>query len=483
MNIKILRKAFGILTAGALMSLYSIGALAYDFTPYAVNGGDREELTLFSEAAYMVDMDTGEVFIDRGADEERVPASLTKIVTALVVLEDLGGDEEVLKNTFLSAGEEAFYELYDSGAAVAGIMAYEEVSCYDLLAALLIPSACDAANVIAYGLYGSPEAFAERMDQVAGSLGMDHSHFTNAHGLWDDDHYSSCRDMAAACLYALETYPVFAELTSMADYTMSPTDMHQEGIYISNTNYMLDSYSGYYYPACKGIKTGTLDTAGRCLASYAVEDGRRFLTVTMGAPMEKTGEDYEKGSEDPYSVYGEPVVYHNLLDHIGLYDWALSSMEERTLISAGDSLTVVMVEGSADSAAVSLAAQESYSLLWPSDQLLPEPEKVIELNDEISAPIKKGQRLGTLKVSCAGEMGTEIPLVAMEDIDRAADTEVTSGPEEKAPLPESAEGEKEENDEKEKSSSPLPWVLGLCALTCVSAGAVSILREKRKSGK
>lgn len=107
---------------------------------------------------------------------------------------------------------------------------------------------------------------------------------------------------------------------------MASTSYHSDGTDIYNTNLMLDSMTDYYYSYAKGIKTGTLDSAGRCLASYAEYEGTTYLIVTMGAPMDKLEEDVKKGEKDPDSIYGGDNVYYNLLDHISLYKWAFSSL-------------------------------------------------------------------------------------------------------------------------------------------------------------
>lgn len=255
-----------------------------------------------------------------------MPASLTKIMTAVVLLDKFKGDEQKLKDTYYSAGSEAFDELYDTGASTADIQPGEEVSCYDLLAALLIPSSCEAANIIALNVSDSITGFTDLMNEKAEKLGMENTHFSNAHGLWAQQNYSSCKDMATLCEYAISKYQVFRDIVCLPSYHMASTSYHSDGTDIYNTNLMLDSMTDYYYSYAKGIKTGTLDSAGRCLASYAEYEGTTYLIVTMGAPMDKLEEDVKKGEEDPDSIYGGDNVYYNLLDHINLYKWAFSSL-------------------------------------------------------------------------------------------------------------------------------------------------------------
>lgn len=430
MNAKIIKNLSAAVCA--LVFFFScfggIAASAFNFTPITGIGenGETEELSLKSESVYMFNMDTGDVIIDKDSDKERVPASLTKIMTAIVLLDEFDGDEEKLKSTKYSAGSEAFDELYDTGASTADIQPNEEVTCYDLLCALMLPSACEAANIIAIGVSGSLEKFADKMNDKAEELGLEHTHFSNAHGLSGDNNYSSCADIAKMCVYALDTYPVFADVVSMYDYTLSPTEYHPDGTYIYSTNMMLSPDSLYYYSYCRGIKTGTLDTAGRCLASYAVCDGKRYMIVTMGAPLEKTAEDEEKGNSDPSSVYAADTVYYNLIDHINLYEWAFGWLEETEFVDPDSELREAKVEfGEDDRDYVNLKPKTGFKKYWPSYISTDEVKQEIEVSDNIIAPVYEGDELGKLTLTYEGETIAEIPLVATESVNRSKTAEKT----------------------------------------------------------
>ena len=140
---KKLRVIAALLCAALIFAdMGSFTASALSFVPTAVDAdGERSEVKLYSDCVYMVNMDSGEVVVDINSEKEVPPASLTKLMTAVVLLDELGGDESTLRNKMMSAGTEAFDELYDTGAATADIQPNESVSAYDLLAALLIPSA------------------------------------------------------------------------------------------------------------------------------------------------------------------------------------------------------------------------------------------------------------------------------------------------------------------------------------------------------
>lgn len=425
---KLIPKAVCMITAAVvfILNTAAISADAFNFTP--VKGKDEDNnyirLELNSESVYMINMDTGEVLIDIESKKQRVPASITKIMTAIVLLDEFEGDEQRLKSTKYSAGSEAFDELYGTGASTADIQPYEEVSCYDLLAALMIPSACEAANIIAVGMCGSIDAFVEKMNAKAAELGMDDSHFSNAHGLSGDNNYTTCEDIAKMCMYALDKYDVFADIVAMYDYVLAPTEFHPEGTYIFNTNYMLSIDSPYYYSYCRGIKTGTLDLSGRCLASYSVYDGKRYLIVTLGAPLDKKEEDYEKGYSHPLSVYAYDTVYYNLIDHINLYEWAFDYIEDREIVDKNSEIREAKVEFGEDGRDyVTLKPESGYSISMPAYIKDEEIKREIVVYDNVIAPVYKGDKLGELTITYDGDEIARIPLLATEAVNRSKPAE------------------------------------------------------------
>ncbi len=449
-------------TAGALR------ADALDFQPITGfdEDGEPKELTLRSESVYMFNMDTNDVLIDIDSDKQRVPASLTKIMTAIVLLDEFDGDEELLKSTRYSAGSEAFDELYGTGASTADIQPFEELSCYDLLCALMLPSACEAANIIAIGMCGSIDRFVEKMNEKAKELKMNDSHFSNAHGLSGDNNYTTCADIAKMCVYALDTYPVFAEIVSMYDYTLPPTDFHPDGTYIYNTNSMLCESSLYYYNGCMGIKTGTLDLAGRCLASYAVSEEGRYMIVSMGAPLDKLEEDIAKGEENPDSVYADDVVYYNFIDHINLYEWAYDWIEETSFVDPASELREAKVEFGADGVDyVTLKPQEGFSRLWPTYIKTDEVKREIEVCDNVIAPVYAGDQLGRITLTYQGETLAEIPLVATNSVNR------------------SKTAEKAEIAKAYPKSNEFKWAVIIIIVFAVSFVSIHIIRIQKKYKK
>jgi D-alanyl-D-alanine carboxypeptidase (penicillin-binding protein 5/6) len=424
MKYGILKKCCSLICVFALLSVsvFDISAGAFNFTPVSGydDDGNLADLELNSEAVYMMDMNTGDVLVNINADEQRSPASMTKIMTAIIMLDYFDGDPDAMQSTKYSAGTEAFDELYELGASTADIQPYEEVTCYDLLYALMLPSACEAANIIAIGMCGNVDDFVEKMNAKAEELGMENTHFANPHGLYDENNYSSCEDVAKMCTYAIENYSVFTDVVSTYSYTLSPTEYHTEGTTVYNTNYMLSSDSLYSYSYCRGIKTGTLNEAGRCLASYAVNNGQRYMTVTMGAPMEKKDEDVKKGEEDSSSVYAADTVYYNLIDHINLYEWAFNWLDEASFVDKSSELCEAYVEyGENKRDYVTLKPKSGFSKIWPTYISTDEVEQDITVYDNIVAPVYAGDELGMLTLTYEGEVIAEIPLVATESVARS----------------------------------------------------------------
>ena len=381
-------------------------------------------IDLHSQAVYMYNMDTGEVVVSIRASEQRVPASLTKIMTCVIVLDTYKNDLSLLETKKVSAGVEAFEELWGTGCSTADIQMDEEVSYYDLLHALMIPSGCEAANIIAVNISGSIDAFVNRMNAKARELGMTNTHFSNAHGLFAEDNYTTCEDMAKLCEYAIETYPLFNEIVSKPNYTMAPTTEHPDGTLIVNTNKMLHVGSEYYYPYATGIKTGNLNEAGRCLASTASKDGMTYLIVSMGAPSK---------DED-----GNSVMY-NCEDHVNLYTWAFSQLEypNPPILSPDSELTDIEVKYGDERTKVNLKPATGFECLWPKAQQVYESDsaevksykqsiekvtdikKKIVLKDDVVAPVNKGDVLGYVELTYNGTVLAKIDLVATESVERS----------------------------------------------------------------
>ena len=245
------------------------GAFAQDYTA-AVN----------PSSVLLMNADSGEVLFSKNPSDRVYPASTTKILTALVVLDRVEDSSETV--TVPAEALEGIHEGDDS-TLVPMLKAGEQLSIRDLIYGLMLVSGNDTAAVLARHIAGSEEAFAGLMNEMAASLGMTNSHFTNPHGVQDSEHYSTAEDMAKLCKAAMDNAE-FMQIVARGSYTIPATNLTAERSLI-NTNLLLfegDSLPGTEYDYATGIKTGYTPTAGGCLVSTAEKNGLRLMCLVFG---------------------------------------------------------------------------------------------------------------------------------------------------------------------------------------------------------
>lgn len=402
-----------------LMILPTVTASAVNFKPISSIGEDGKpvDLQLYSKACCMVDLDTGDTIYQNNADKEMPIATLNMLMTALLVVEKYP-DTHALKNTQVSAGSEAYDELYDQGTPTADIQPNEKVSYYDLICAMILQSSCEAANIVAMNLGGNLAGFTKQMNDRAKALGLEHTKFSSAHGYWTSGNYSSCSDIAKLSRHILENSAILKDIVSLSEHTMAKTDQHPQGTTLYNNNVLLNSASQYYYSAVKGLKTGTSNEAGRCLSSYAVVEGTNYLIVSLGAPLEKLEQDEQKGKDNPDSVYANDYIYYSLIDHINLYNWSKTYLVKSDFLNPDSEIRDVKVMyGDKDYA--NLKAQKGYSRMWPSYIKTDEIKREITVKENIVAPVEVGDVLGEMKLVYNGEVIASLDLVSTTQVKRS----------------------------------------------------------------
>lgn len=251
----------------------------------------------------LINRTTGEVLAERGADVITYPASITKVMTVITAMEELDN----LNQTY-TITKDLINRLVAAEASRAGFSAGEVVKAKDLLYAALLPSGADGSVGLAELVSGSEEEFGKLMTEKAKKLGMTNTNFTNATGLHDDNHYSTCRDMAILMNYALEN-PEFREMITAEYYQSSPTNIHESGIWMRSSmfrNLQLEMIHRDYF---LGGKTGYTEEAGLCLASIAEHNGQEFMLITMGAG---NGSNYPR-----WQVKDAAAVYDALFAQLG----------------------------------------------------------------------------------------------------------------------------------------------------------------------
>lgn len=289
------RKIIVRLTAAALLLFLGMRA---------VRGGLRQPEEkdildgLYSPYAVLMDAESGEMIAERNGRERLYPASLTKMMTAILTIESIS---DLDRRLILPA--DAVTLAYAQDASVAGFCPDEDVSYRDLLYGMLLPSGAECCIACAREIAGSEDAFAQMMNQKAAEIGMKDTHFCNAAGLHEKGHYSTASDLACLLRYALQN-GTFREIFTSSNYVVGPTAHHPEGFTMQSTMFISLYEAGIDGSVILGGKTGYTEQAGLCLASLAEIDGREYILVTAGAP----------GSHDtePLHIYDACTVYGRL---------------------------------------------------------------------------------------------------------------------------------------------------------------------------
>lgn len=257
-------------------------------------------LPINSEYALLIDLESGAILFDKNGTEKMYPASMTKIMTAVVALEHIKDlNEKILLN------EAIFQPIYDANAATAGFLPGESVRVIDLLSGLLLPSGAECAVGLAEYTAGSESSFVKLMNDKAQEIGMSGSNFTNTTGLHDGNHYSTAMDMALLFKYALEN-DTFYEIITRSRYSTPATNRHDGGITFYSTLFSNADSTEFDGGMILGGKTGFTGEAGQCLASFAVKDGNKYILVTSGAIGDnKTQKLHIDDAFTVYSAIGE----------------------------------------------------------------------------------------------------------------------------------------------------------------------------------
>lgn len=355
-------------------------------------------------AGLLVDVQYDTILYEKNAQSKRYPASITKVMTALLVIEALErGDLQT--DTLLTCKSTSLEDItWDSSTQ--NIKVGEQMSVEELLYCLLCASANEAGNILAEGVSGSIPAFVEAMNTRAQELGMTNTHFVNPHGLHNNDHYSTAYDIYLMTREAMR-YPLFQKIVGTADHTVPATNMSDARRFF-NTNALLSNwqYTGYTYSAATGVKTGHTGEAGYCLVASAQSNGRTLISVVLGA--------------ENVIPPGGTVERRQFSESSKMLKWGFSNFKVHTLLGPGTLMSEVPV---------TLGKNVSYVLGGPAEiieTVLPidlDPElvqtEVTLLRESVEAPVKQGQVLGSITVSYNGTVYGSSDLVAINDVERS----------------------------------------------------------------
>lgn len=354
-----------------------------------------------SKAALLVDANTGAVVYALNEHQELYPASTTKIMTALLVLEAV--DEGKLSmGDELTASRAAMTTGLSEDGSTANIKEGEIMTVEEYLTCMLVVSANEACNVLAEAVSGSVEAFVDAMNAKAEELGCENTHFVNTSGLHDSQHYTSAWDLYLITAEAMK-YDAFMRICDTATATIPATNL-SEARTLHTSNYLIGAWwsRGYLYDDAHGIKTGSTSQAGHCLVSSATRGSLSFISVVLGADRVTL----DDGEIRTYSFYDTRL----------LFDWAFDNFSYQTVLTSDELIRDVGVALSKTDQ-VSVHPAEDVELLLPNGTDPADLERALDLQDPVDAPISQGQSLGTMTLSLDGRELATVELLAMADVE------------------------------------------------------------------
>ena len=381
-----------LLLLATLVSLLALPAAAAE-----------DELGLYCTNAVLVDANYDEVLYEYNAHDRAYPASMTKVMTALLTLEAMEAGT-ITGDTMVTVSDHAARKDFPD-ESTANLKSGEQMTVTDLLYCLMLPSANDAAKALAEHLGGSIDNFAAMMNQRAKELGCTNTHFINPNGLHDPNHYTTAYDMALMFMEAME-HDLFLEIISTASYTAAATNISKERFFF-NTNGLISNlyYSGHVYDKCIGGKTGSTDEAGRCLVAAAEDGDKLMVSVIMGSgPMEKDGRT-RQGQFD---------------ESKRLLEYGFTNFRRVTISRPDEPVDKVSVTLSLDADEVMVKPIGSLTLTLPKRINENDIQSEITLyTDTVEAPVAEGQVLGSMRLFYEDQEYGELDLVAVTSVERS----------------------------------------------------------------
>ena len=363
-----------------------------DFSAYALDDPD-----INAKAAVLVDLNSGRPLYSLNMDEQRSPASLTKIMAVLLALEAVDSGRCSM-DTVITAQSDCRIGM-DESSSTAGIQPGTELTMRELLYCAMIKSANEACNIIGSYLGGSIEGFVERMNQRAAELGCVNTHFVTTNGLSAEGHYSSAYDLYLITAEAIK-HPEFLKIANTLSY-LPTSEAVNAGETMYNSTALLHeapAYPGdYIYEYASGVKTGYTRAAGYCLVSTAEKDGIHVLAVVMGCDgLLNAGLD----------------EYRNFSSTIDLYEWAFENFAYQDVLKRSDTVTKAEVSMAKDQVQAVLKPANNVRLLLPKDVGADRITTDVSVKEELLvAPLAEGAVLGEVRVYVDGELYDSTELV------------------------------------------------------------------------
>ena len=346
---------------------------------YAINTLTDNDIEISAPSAILTEKVTGEVIYEKNSHERLPPASVTKVMTMLLIVEAIERGDISLEDTVIASERAASF-----GGSCVYLEQGEKMSVSEMLKCICVVSANDCAVAMAEHLCGSEQAFVARMNERARELGLKDTNFKNCTGLFDDDeHYTSAYDIAVMSRELIRH-------DMIKQYSTIWMDSIRDGEFgLSNTNKLV-----YYYDGCTGLKTGYTDKAMYCLSATAERDGVEYIAVIMH------GDSIESRNNDAKALL-----------NYGFANYKLCSLRSNEVLPP-----VKVRLGKCDSVQPVYTGEET-ALIKKSGTA--DITYDVDLPESVPAPVKKGQKLGTLTVRTGGKVFREVPLIAGSDVERA----------------------------------------------------------------
>lgn len=378
----------------AVLLLAILCSLSFSFRAAAAREGEPK---IRSNAAILYEVTSGELVYEKNGKQKAYPASTTKIMTALLALENCEMDEPVtVTRTALNT--------VSPGSSIAGLQNGEVLTMYEMLECLLVASGNDAASVIAAHIGGTVAQFVEMMNERSRDLGCTSTHYTNPSGLHDEEHYTTAEDLLKVTVEAMK-HPEFVEIVGSAQVTIPETNKVDHPRYFNNTNQLISQAvtSVNLYSKATGIKTGHTTPAGYCLVSSAENGDLSYIAVVLGGYIdENTGRNY------------------SYVDSINLFLWGFSDFKYRTIVSTSDLVKELEVDLAKEKDFVILrAAEDVTAFLHEDDDIDAIFTKTISVQENITAPVERGDMLGTMTILRGSEVYARVDLVATNTVERS----------------------------------------------------------------
>lgn len=344
-------------------------------------------------AAVLADPVTHQVMYEKNAHTKLPQASLTKIMTALLVAES----EYEMSDTVIVS--ESAMEGMEHLSGTVTIEAGEEFTVKEILTLLMVASVNEAANVCAELVSGTIPAFVERMNERAKELGCENTHFCNPHGLHEDEHYTTAYDVYLMAR-ELSGHAEIMEICGYDRVVMEPTNKSDERIFFS-TNSLISRYKelGYFYRYATGMKTGTTTKAGLCLVATATKGDTSLISVVLGASRDAEGKK------------------RNFSESSRLLQWGFDNFSVQQLLDASSPVCEVKVDLSWDRDYVVAVPAHDYKTMVPDDFDREKLELVTQVPEQMNAPIEKGQVLGTVTLKYGETEYATVDLLAADSLD------------------------------------------------------------------